>query len=146
MYTWAKKYVGIPFVTSGRDMSGCDCYGLVRMILMNEYGFDLPMLLGDYSNALNIAETKWLFMQNVPILCGEKINEPEEKAVALMRFGGRLCHIGLYAGDGCIIHSRHKVGVVIERLSSPTLAGCVEGWYRVDKSYSMSQSVLERKN
>lgn len=146
MYEWAKKYVGIPFVTSGRDMSGCDCYGLVRLILANEYGFDLPMLLGDYTNALNIAETKRLFMQNVPILCGEKISEPEEKAAALMRFGGRLCHVGLYAGDGCIIHSRHNVGVVIERLSSPTLAECVEGWYRVDKSYSMSQSVLERKN
>lgn len=146
MYGWAKKYVGIPFVTSGRDMSGCDCYGLVRMILVNEYGFDLPMLLGDYTNALNIAETKRLFMQNVPVLCGEKISEPEEKAVALMRFGGRLCHVGLYAGDGCIIHSRHNIGVVIERLSSPALAGCVEGWYRVDKSYSMSQSVLERKN
>lgn len=146
MYSWAKKYAGIPFVTSGRDMSGCDCYGLVRMILVNEYGFDLPMLLGDYTNALNIAETKRLFMQNVPVLCGEKISEPEEKAVALMRFGGRLCHVGLYAGDGCIIHSRHNIGVVIERLSSPALAGCVEGWYRVDKSYSMSQSVLERKN
>ncbi|MBQ9624410.1 MAG: C40 family peptidase [Treponema sp.] len=146
MYGWAKKYAGIPFVTSGRDMSGCDCYGLVRMILVNEYGFDLPMLLGDYTNALNIAETKQLFMQNVPVLCGEKISEPEEKAVALMRFGGRLCHVGLYAGDGCIIHSRHNIGVVIERLSSPALAGCVEGWYRVDKSYSMSQSVLERKN
>ncbi|MBP3773479.1 MAG: C40 family peptidase [Treponema sp.] len=146
MYGWAKKYAGIPFVTSGRDMSGCDCYGLVRMILVNEYGFDLPMLLGDYTNALNIAETKRLFMQNVPVLCGEKISEPEEKAVALMRFGGRLCHVGLYAGDGCIIHSRHNIGVVIERLSSPALAGCVEGWYRVDKSYSMSQSVLERKN
>ena len=143
MYGWAKKYVGIPFVTSGRDMSGCDCYGLVRLILTNEYSFDLPMLLGDYTNALNIAETKRLFMQNVPILCGEKISGPEEKAVALMRFGGRLCHVGLYAGDGCIIHSRHNVGAVIERLSAPTLAGCVEGWYRVDKSYSMSQSVLE---
>ena len=146
MYGWAKKYAGIPFVTSGRDMSGCDCYGLVRMILVNEYGFDLPMLLGAYTYALNIAETKRLFMQNVPVLCGEKISEPEEKAVALMRFGGRLCHVGLYAGDGCIIHSRHNIGVVIERLSSPALAGCVEGWYRVDKSYSMSQSVLERKN
>ena len=143
MYGWAKKYVGIPFVTSGRDMSGCDCYGLVRLILTNEYEFDLPMLLGDYTNALNIAETKMLFMRNVPILCGEKICGPEEKAVALMRFGGRLCHVGLYAGDGCIIHSRHNVGAVIERLSAPTLTGCVEGWYRVDKSYSKSPSVLE---
>ena len=145
MYGWVKKYVGIPFVSGGRDETGCDCYGLARLILRNEYGYDLPVLNGDYTNALNIAETKKLFMENVPLLCGEKIDGPEEKAVALMRMGGRLCHIGLYAGDGCIIHSRHKVGVVCERLSSPSLAGRVEGWYRVDSSYSVFKSVLKEK-
>lgn len=145
MYEWVKKYVGIPFVSGGRDKTGLDCYGLVRLILTEEYGFDLPVLLGDYTNALNVAETKRLFTENVPILCGGKISGPEEKAVALMRMCGRLCHIGLYAGDGCIIHSRHKTGVVVERLSSPALRFCVEGWYRVDSSYSMSQSVLTGK-
>lgn len=142
MYEWAKNYVGIPFVSGGRDRTGVDCYGLVRLILTHEYGFDLPVLLGDYTNALNIAETKRLFLLNVPILCGERLESPEEKAVALMKMNGRLCHIGLYAGDGYIIHCRHKVGVVLERISSPALAACVEGWYRVDSSYSMSQSVL----
>ena len=66
------------------------------------------------------------------------VEQPEEKAVALMKMRGRLCHVGLYAGDGYIIHSRHNLGAVCERLSSPQLAGCVEGWYRVDSSYSMS--------
>ncbi len=143
MYNWVKKYIGIPFVSGGRELTGCDCYGLVRLILVTEYGFDLPMLLGDYTNALSIAETKSLFMKNVPILCGERIEEPEEKAVVLMKMCGRLCHIGLYAGDGCIIHSRHKAGVVCERLSAPTLSGCVEGWYRVDSSYSLPKSTLK---
>lgn len=146
MYDWVKKYVGIPFVSGGRDETGCDCYGLARLILTNEYGYDLPLLDGDYTNALNVAETKQLFMENVPLLCGERIDEPEEKTVALMRMCGRLCHIGLYAGDGYIIHSRHKVGVVCERMDSPALAGHVEGWYRVDSSYSMSQSVLTGKD
>lgn len=68
MYHWVKKYIGIPFVSGGRDKNGCDCYGLVRLILADEYGFDLPVLLGDYSNALNISETKRLFIENVPIL------------------------------------------------------------------------------
>ena len=145
MYSWVKNYIGIPFVSGGRDASGCDCYGIVRLILANEYGYDLPVLLGDYSNALNIAETKRLFTENIPILCGNKIEKPEEKSVALIKMFGRLCHIGLYAGDNYIIHSRHKTGVVCERIISPQLAGCVEGWYRVDQSYSMSQSVLSRK-
>ena len=141
MYAWVKKYVGIPFVSGGRDKNGLDCYGLVRLILRDEYCYNLPLLNGDYTNALNAAETKRLFCENIPLLCGDKIENPEEKSVALLKMRGRLCHVGLYAGDGCIIHSRHKIGVVCERLSSPQLAGCVEGWYRVDSGYSMSQSI-----
>ncbi len=146
MYEWCSKYVGIPFVSGGRDQSGCDCYGLVRLILCNEYNTELPLLIGDYTNALCIQETKALFTQNISILCTDKIEQPEEKAVALMKMKGRLCHVGLYAGDGYIIHSRHNLGAVCERLSSPQLAGCVEGWYRVNSGYSMSQSVLAGKN
>ena len=146
MYEWVKKYVGIPFVSGGRDKTGCDCYGLVRMILTAEYSYDLPVLLGDYDNALNISETKKLFMENVPVLCGKKIDTPQEKSVALMRMSGRLCHIGLYAGDGFIIHARYKAGTVLERLSSPSLSGHVEGWYLVNPCYGMSQSVFAGKN
>lgn len=145
MYEWCRKYVGIPFVSGGRDESGCDCYGLVRLILMNEYAINIPLLNGDYTNALNVSETKKLFFENVPLLCSEKIAVPEEQSIVLMKMCGRLCHVGLYAGDGFIIHSRHKVGVVCERISSPQLAGCVEGWYRVNSSYSMSQSVFTGK-
>lgn len=144
MYEWCRKYVGISFVSGGRDENGCDCYGLVRFILMNEYGIVLPVLSGDYTDALNVSETKNLFFENVPFLCSEKIPGPEEKAVALMKMCGRLCHVGLYAGDGFIIHSRHKVGVVCERITSPQLSGCVEGWYRVNPCYSMSQTVFNR--
>lgn len=146
MYDWCRKYVGIPFVSGGRDFTGCDCYGLVRLVLKEEYGISLPLLNSDYTNALSVAETKRLFFENVPLLCGERIKEPEEKAVALMNMCGRLCHVGLYAGEGYIIHSRHKVGVVCERLSSPQLAGRVEGWYRVNQSNCISESVLVGKN
>lgn len=146
MYDWCRKYVGIPFVSGGRDFTGCDCYGLVRLVLKEEYGISLPLLNSDYTNALSVAETKRLFFENVPLLCGERIKEPEEKAVALMNMCGRLCHVGLYAGEGYIIHSRHKVGVVCERLSSPQLAGRVEGLYRVNQSNCISESVLVGKN
>ena len=134
MKNWVNLYVGIPFVSGGRTHTGCDCYGLVRLILKEQYGYELPLLSGDYSNALNIAETKKLFIQNIPLLCGNKLENPEETSVALIRIYGRLCHVGLYAGDGYIIHSRHKTGVVCERIDSPMLSGCIEGWYRVCKS------------
>lgn len=144
MYKWVKKYVGIPFKSGGRTPEGCDCYGLVRMILENEYSMKLPNLDGEYENALDKDFTKNLFHHYVPLLCGEKIEAPEEKAVAIIRTQGLATHVAIYAGDGNIIHTMLNTGTVCERLSSPTLTGRIEGWYRVSESYCSDKSVLNR--
>ena len=134
MYAWTQKYVGIPFLSGGRNVSGVDCYGLVRLVLNNEYGYNLPLLANTYDNALDVFETRALFQKYGPLLCGEKISEPEEKAVALLKMRGLPSHVALYAGDDFIIHAMSKTGVACERLSRPLLTSMIEGWYRVDKS------------
>lgn len=142
MYDWVKKYIGIPFCSGGRDLAGCDCYGLTRLILQNEYKINLPSLDDKYENALDKSHTKKLFEEFIPLLCGEKINAPEEKAVAIIRTQGLATHVALYAGDGNIIHTMLHTGSVCERLDSPMLTGRVEGWYRVSKSYCSDKSVF----
>jgi cell wall-associated NlpC family hydrolase len=131
MYKWVKKYIGIPFVSNGRTHSGCDCYGLVRLVLRNEYGINLPELSDDYSSALNIDETEKLFAQKLPVLAVEKIPEPEEKAVAVITESGRPVHIGIAAGSGFILHTGSKTGSVCQRAAHPGLRGRIEGYYRV---------------
>jgi cell wall-associated NlpC family hydrolase len=44
---WAGKYVGIPFADKGRTRAGCDCWGLCRLALAEQFGIDLP----DYGDA-----------------------------------------------------------------------------------------------
>lgn len=143
MYSWTQKYVGIPFKSGGRDSNGCDCYGLVRMILQNEYHIQLPSL-SEYTDALNSSELQPLFTKNIPLLCAEKITYPEETAVALIRtHGGMFTHVGLFAGDDYIIHVRCKTGCVLEKIGSPVLRNRIEGWYRVNKTYYSKESVLK---
>jgi hypothetical protein len=131
MYEWVKKYIGIPFASNGRTLEGCDCYGLVRLVLRNEYGVDLPELSDDYSDALNVEETARLFAENLPVLTVKKIDGPEEKAVVVITEHGFAAHIGIVADGGCILHTGVKTGSVCQRATHPGLRGRIEGYYRV---------------
>jgi len=131
MYEWVKKYIGIPFVSNGREMDGCDCYGLVRLVLRNEYGVELPELSGNYSDALNIKETTKLFAENLPLLAARKLPLPLEKAVVVINEQGCPCHIGIVAGGGYILHTGIKTGSVCQRETHPGLRGRIEGYYHV---------------
>jgi cell wall-associated NlpC family hydrolase len=131
MYEWVKKYIGIPFVSNGRTMDGCDCYGLVRLVLRNEYGVELPELSDDYADALNVAETARLFAEKLPALAGEKIAAAQEKAVVVITEHGVAAHIGIAAGGGYILHTGIKTGSVCQRETHPGLRGRIEGYYHV---------------
>ena len=135
MFDWVDKYVGIPFISGGRNEKGCDCYGLVRLILEKEYNYKLPLLVGNYSNALFFEETKNIFDKYVPLLTAEKIQKPEEKSVCLIQIRKVPCHVGIWAGDGYIIHSRNRVGSVCEKTDSLHFVGQILGWYRVCSDY-----------
>jgi cell wall-associated NlpC family hydrolase len=131
MYEWVKNYIGIPFVSNGRTKEGCDCYGLVRLVLRNEYGVELPELSDDYDNALNVAETARLFAEQKPVLAVEKLLEAKETAVVVITEHGHPCHLGIVAGNGFILHTGIKTGSVCQRATHPGLRGRIEGYYRV---------------
>jgi cell wall-associated NlpC family hydrolase len=130
-YNWVKNYIGIPFASGGRTREGCDCYGLVRLVLGEVYGVNLPELSDGYNNALCIAETSRLFEEQLPVLSAEKIPEPEEGAVIVIRHEGRPCHLGIYAGGGYVLDCNYKTGCACRRLSHAGLRGRIEGYYRV---------------
>jgi len=131
MYKWVKKYIGIPFISNGRTLSGCDCYGLVRLVLRNEYGIELPELSDNYADALNVEETARLFKENMPALAGQKIPAPHEKAVAVITEHGVAAHIGIVAGGGYILHTGIKTGSICQKETHPALRGRIEGYYHV---------------
>jgi len=131
MYAWVKKYIGIPFLSNGRTMKGCDCYGLIRLVLHNEYGIELPELSNDYSDALNVEETARLFAEYRPVIAAEKIDKSEEKALVVISEHGFPAHVGIAAGGGFVLHTGMKTGSVCQRESHPGLRSRIEGYYRV---------------
>lgn len=128
---WAGLYVGIPFKSGGRDKSGLDCYGLLRLVYIEEFNTTLPDLRDLYINALDTNETAPLYKKYAPLLRGDKTACPKSGDAAVMLERGLPTHLGIYAGGGYILHATRHLGTVLQRTTSPDLKGRVEGYYAV---------------
>lgn len=96
----AEKLVGVPYLWGGMSAKGVDCSGLVRIShIMN--GILLPR------NA------------SQQIKCGDRVELDRLQRGDLVFFGTpatdekpmRVTHVGIYLGDGRIIHSSHRVRI-----------------------------------
>lgn len=47
---WVGSYIGIPYEDHGRGRCGCDCWGLVRMVLAEQRGIELPCYGTEYAS------------------------------------------------------------------------------------------------
>ena len=133
---WYAKYVGIPFESKGRTKEGADCYGLVRIVLEENFNMKLPLLNG-YSDALNGKETSAYISENTPLLSGEELSDPQVGCVVVLSTSQGLSgHVGVIVDKNMILHTTKENGAVIERIDSNRIKNKIRGYYNVNKSYS----------
>ncbi|GAA2976526.1 transglycosylase SLT domain-containing protein [Actinokineospora diospyrosa] len=100
--TAAQKYIGVPYVWGGTNpATGLDCSGLVQQVY-GDLGVDLPRVSRDQAKV------------GTPVASLE-----QAKPGDLVAFGSPVHHIGIYIGDGKMIHAPEagqdvKVGKVYE--------------------------------
>jgi cell wall-associated NlpC family hydrolase len=138
--SWVSRYIGVPFASGGRDIAGCDCYGLVRLVLIDQFGYRLPSLDLGYKNACDIAEAAPLMQRYVPLLKGEQLACPTVGSVAVIQFHGRTSHLGIFVDSECILHTLPKIGAHCVDVKSLCLRGAIEGIYRVGEAYRITPS------
>lgn len=122
-----EKYVGIPYAEKGRDITGLDCYGLVRLIYKNEYKIDLPSFSAEYTADDNnriqdlIAQYKegW-----------ESTDIPSAGDIVLFRIFGVESHVGLVISPTHFIHVRENQDSAIESLSAHKWSKRIVGFFK----------------
>lgn len=119
--------LGVRFRPHGRSKEqGYDCYGLVIEVLKRN-GIEIPDI---YYSSLKEKEDKWNEFNSY----FTKVEKPEVNCVVeISSFSQKRGHMAVYIGDGLIIHSLIKTGVVIEKLSH--YEHKIEGYYVANNQF-----------
>ena len=121
--------IGTPFKNRGRNIAtGLDCWGLV-MYVFGLYGVSLPDFDADAfqyrDNDKKVFESthsdKWEVVQYNP--------DYDEPLVVLMKMHPKyIAHVGVYVGDGRILHTTEGTGAILSKIT--TLQRRIVGFYR----------------
>jgi hypothetical protein len=136
---WVSRYYGIPFIDRGLTRDGCDCWGLVRLVIMEQTGVRLPeypeigrgATLSKLRAILAAADgPEWL-----------EVDPGQEKAFDVVLMRGlvehddrkhqRPIHIGCVVTPGTLIHIEDGCEVtVVDYRSHPRMKHRLTGFYR----------------
>lgn len=123
---YAKKYIGTPYVWEGTTPSGLDCSGLVQYVYRNCAGISLPR--DTYGQ----------------VTVGTSVSQSSLQPGDLV-FTRNVEHVGIYVGDGKMIHSPQPgEKVKISSISSFYAARRVPGIVYI--SPASSNATPERSN
>jgi cell wall-associated NlpC family hydrolase len=129
---WARRYVGIPWKDSGRDALGSDCFGLVRLVLLEQFRVDLPSYVGAYVSAHEREEVSSLIAGHVATDgCWMPVAMPRAGDGIVLRILNRPWHVGLMVSPHAFLHVQETQGYsTIERLDDSRWARRIVGFYR----------------
>lgn len=110
------RYVGIPWQPHGRSRAGVDCWGLVWLFHVEEFGVFLPSGGALYDDPNDRKECSRIILGGMtPWL---PVAHPLPGDVVLLARHGLPCHVGLLAARGWLLHVREGIAsaqVPIER-------------------------------
>lgn len=128
---WWNKYMYIPFKEKGRDESGADCLGLMRIILKNECGIILPSYDDLYENTIH-KESVSGAIDNVQKELFKTVVAPMPFDIAILRFCGLPMHIGIVTKKNFMIHCSKDIGVCHEKYTGMRWKDKIIGFVRYD--------------
>ena len=137
--SWTDRYIRIPWAEMGRSEIGADCWGLVRMVLMNEAGIEVPAYAdvgwrdrGDRQKLADyISEESKLWQDVTPYRNGRiNLRGGRKYDLVVMLARGFPIHIGILTEPGRLLHVERSGDSSIERLDSIKFRNRVAAFFR----------------
>lgn len=128
-----EKYIGIPYADKGRDVTGIDCWGLVRLVYKDELNIDLPSFVAEYTSE-DDERIEELFAQYKE--GWESVDKPNVGDVVVFRMLGYESHIGVVVNDKQFLHVRENQDSVIESLDNPKWVKRIVGFFKYSEKHN----------
>ena len=134
---WVSDYIGLPYLTGGRDRAGLDCWGLFALVWAEQLGRSLPDYHGpnwekggDHQTlgaaAVGYARASFREIEMSEAQVGDGI---------LLRVSGAPIHVGMWVAPETMLHIEEGCGAVLERLdSSAWRRRILSVWRRIDQT------------
>ena len=124
--SWVAGYIGIPFVDLGRDRAGCDCWGLVRLVLGEQAGVELPSLATCYGSEANPAGVGDAIEAERRSGAWDRIDAGGEGPFDVVEMSGAAripgpgwvfgpLHVGVVVAPGWLLHVERGTAAVLVR-------------------------------
>lgn len=128
--SWTNDYICVPFEEKGRERSGVDCWGLVRLIYKEKLGIELPSLLF-YKNTTDRPTIKKIYEEESGSHWKQiPFGEEKEYDVIVLRMMGFPMHVGIVLQGGFMIHCLKGSGTVIVNYLDKQWIKRIVGFYR----------------
>ncbi len=138
MTLWASKYIGLPFVDGGRDMTGCDCWGLVRLVLRERGGIEVPSFA--HIAAVNARAVRDEIARNATGGDWIEVARGDARALDVIEMRGGLdingtlqaagTHVGLVVARGQLMHIEHGIDAVLQPFTGPLVRSRLRRFFR----------------
>ena len=125
---WCNDYVGMPFVDRGRDKSGCDCWGLVRLVLHERFNIAVKCFADDYRDAKDGDSISKICVTEKELW--SKVDKPKAGDVILLLIKGLPWHIGIVVDPPWMLHVERGADAVMEKYDNLMWRNRIEGFYR----------------
>ena len=129
---WWDDYIGLPFLSKGRDRNGVDCWGLLRLVYQEELGIYHPSYTENYEVAAISDEVTEAFNLGLDS-SWQKVDKVREFDAVMLTISGKPFHCGVITTKGYMLHIIKGSNAVVESYMNRHWNRRIDGIYRYNK-------------